>query len=471
MRDELSMPPLRKSLGNALIVAGVVFLASLFGILTRPYDFLAAFWPANALLLGVMTRYPRLASPAGWTAAVVGYFAADLITGGGFLVTLWLTVGNLTSVVTGYLLFRRRPETDLHLQSPLSVLRLFAICATASLAAAVVGSGAGPVLFEKSWVEGFWLWFATELVNSIVILPMLFTAPSFSAVRSSLIRSPAERKFPWKKAMPLLALAASVVAGSLVGGPGAIAFPIPALLWCALSYNLFTSALLTMLLCSWLMIAISAGFLHVPLMDDFMYSMTSLRLGITLLSLGPLTVASINRVQNHLLERLHDAATRDSLTRALARKAFLDRAGELLSQSVAAREPLTVLMLDIDHFKKINDRHGHAAGDKVLAAFAAAVSAALREGDVFGRLGGEEFGVVLPRTALPEALEIAGRLHRGVKTTPFPLKGGGTLPITVSIGVASQSDSAATSLEALISIADEALYQAKKSGRDQVADA
>ncbi len=163
-----------------------------------------------------------------------------------------------------------------------------------------------------------------------------------------------------------------------------------------------------------------------------------------------------------LVER--DAAT-DALTGQPNRRAL----DVLLAQQIEAANgnaglPLSVLLLDIDHFKRINDVHGHGIGDDALRAFARRVQSQLREGDVCARYGGEEFVVVLPDTPLPVALQVAERLRSAMAETPLlkaPL-----LPVTVSIGAAQFE--AGQSAAALLDLADQAAYAAKRAGRNQV---
>ena len=125
---QIKIQPLHVSVQQGVIaffVVGVMILmASLFGILTRPMGFLAAFWPANAILLGLMVCMPRLANPWGWLGALAGYLLADFSTGGEITVTFWLTFANMAGAFTGYLLYRPMSGVDRRLGRPQSVLYL-----------------------------------------------------------------------------------------------------------------------------------------------------------------------------------------------------------------------------------------------------------------------------------------------------------------------------------------------------------
>jgi diguanylate cyclase (GGDEF)-like protein/PAS domain S-box-containing protein len=164
--------------------------------------------------------------------------------------------------------------------------------------------------------------------------------------------------------------------------------------------------------------------------------------------------------------RLRELATTDSLTGLANRRRFMELAQREFTRSRRYQGPLTMLMMDIDHFKRVNDTHGHDVGDEVLRALAATSIKALREADILGRLGGEEFGVLLPETEATAAMEVAERLRRAVEAAAMAT-GGGELRITVSIGAASLSGDT-TSVEALLKRADVALYEAKQSGRNRV---
>jgi diguanylate cyclase (GGDEF)-like protein len=166
----------------------------------------------------------------------------------------------------------------------------------------------------------------------------------------------------------------------------------------------------------------------------------------------------------HALQLVEQDAVTDALTGQPNRRA-LDL---LLEQQVALAErstqPFSLLMLDIDHFKPINDRHGHGVGDAALKAFALRVRELLRAGDVCARFGGEEFVVVLPATALLAAIDIAERLRQAVADTALLVEP----PLTVTVSIGAAEFSKGLTPQQLLNMADEAVYAAKKNGRNQV---
>jgi diguanylate cyclase (GGDEF)-like protein len=167
-------------------------------------------------------------------------------------------------------------------------------------------------------------------------------------------------------------------------------------------------------------------------------------------------------------DELRVLATTDFLTGLPNRREFMGRLAEeegRLQRDISARA--AVLLLDIDHFKRINDEYGHAAGDAVLRQLANLMREGQRKIDVLGRIGGEEFAVLLPGTALGAAAVFAERLRARVEQAPMQLDDGVTLHITVSIGIASLGGKIGGGDPALIR-ADQALYCAKRGGRNRV---
>jgi diguanylate cyclase (GGDEF)-like protein len=155
------------------------------------------------------------------------------------------------------------------------------------------------------------------------------------------------------------------------------------------------------------------------------------------------------------------AAETDALTGLANRRAFFSRLDRLTAEE---RGRGALLYMDIDHFKMINDRHGHAAGDVVLAGFGALLAHEAHDGSVVARLGGEEFAVFLPATGQAAAVAFADRLRMALRQQVFRADAG-PIPVTVSIGV---SAGEATSSDALLKQADRALYRSKSDGRDRV---
>ncbi len=346
-----------------------------------------------------------------------------------------------------------------HLRRPLAVLYMFSISAIAGGSASIVGALAIAHYFGEPISRALVAWLTTELVNYVVILPVFLAMPSF-ADKERVVSATGVN--PW----PVVSLVVSCAAALLIGGPGAIAFPVPSLLWCALTYRLFAVTVLMAIACMLAQVAVASGVLHLGVDRLAEATLLSSRLGITLLALGPLTVASIDAARRTLIARLSHAVDYDFLTQCLARAAFMARASALI-EAENRKTPIFAMMLDIDRFKVINDTHGHAAGDRVLQAVARTVLTVLRADDLFGRLGGEEFAIVLARQTPANANRVAERILAAIRALKVDLENGETLSVTASIGIAARLPTG-PGLEGLLSQADRALYVAKAEGRDRI---
>lgn len=173
----------------------------------------------------------------------------------------------------------------------------------------------------------------------------------------------------------------------------------------------------------------------------------------------------------HELDRAHEiavsAARTDVLTGLNNRRAFVERAEQLFCENRLSRRPQCALVIDIDHFKQINDRHGHAVGDLVLSTVGALLRARLRHSDLCGRLGGEEFAVLLPDTGPGAAMAVGEQLRSAIAALDIEAAGGQRVRLTASLGLAAGRQ--ADDLQSLLLRADQAMYRAKADGRDQVA--
>lgn len=165
---------------------------------------------------------------------------------------------------------------------------------------------------------------------------------------------------------------------------------------------------------------------------------------------------------------LFHLSTTDSLTGAFNRRHFLAQMELELSRYLRQRVPLSILSLDIDHFKRINDTHGHAAGDLAIRAFVEAIAVQLSQADRVGRMGGEEFCVLLPATGLRDAALVAENIRRSVAALKLPVESG-PLRFTTCVGVAEVTEN--DTVDSLLRRADIALYRAKREGRNRVVTA
>ncbi|HEY1959959.1 MAG TPA: GGDEF domain-containing protein [Polyangiaceae bacterium] len=188
------------------------------------------------------------------------------------------------------------------------------------------------------------------------------------------------------------------------------------------------------------------------------------------IQLGSTTILKFtyhDKLEENFQRAMYDAALRDDLTKAFNKKYFLDRLEQEVAFARRHGSSLSLLMFDVDLFKRINDTFGHVAGDQVLARLAQVTQSTVRAEDVFGRYGGEEFAVLCRGIALGDAATMAERLRATVAGTQFVYEAG-LIPVTISIGVAAYPEVAVQNGIELIAAADEALYGAKRSGRNRV---
>lgn len=164
---------------------------------------------------------------------------------------------------------------------------------------------------------------------------------------------------------------------------------------------------------------------------------------------------------------LAEQATTDPLTRLKNRRAFFQEGRQGFALSQRSANPLSVMELDIDHFKRVNDTYGHHAGDKALIAIAKLLARMSRSVDTVARMGGEEFAIILPDTNRGGAAVLAERIRTAVAEAPFQASGR-PLSLTISIGVATFNNDPVDNIDALLKIADGRLYVAKKQGRNRI---
>ena len=177
---------------------------------------------------------------------------------------------------------------------------------------------------------------------------------------------------------------------------------------------------------------------------------------------------STNHIEMQYHEAVYSMMTRDGLTGTLNKRSFLDILGREFHRAAQRYTPLSLILFDIDHFKSVNDTHGHLAGDEVLQEIGQRIGDIVDEHDVFARYGGEEFAILLSGVEAKQAAELAERCRSAVEMTAFETSAG-PLPITISMGVADMTTLDKKVDESqLVQAADELLYSAKRGGRNRV---
>ncbi len=165
--------------------------------------------------------------------------------------------------------------------------------------------------------------------------------------------------------------------------------------------------------------------------------------------------------------QMSESALRDGLTKAFNKRYLTERLDNEFQHAMRNDAPLSLVFLDIDHFKRINDTHGHPAGDHVLVELAKLVMGALRNEDIFARYGGEEFAIVSRGVDVADAQALAERLRSTVEEHAFSFEGR-SIPVTISVGVARAPREGVATPSDLIALADETMYTAKRTGRNKV---
>ncbi|MGB3706025.1 diguanylate cyclase [Castellaniella sp.] len=455
---------------QAAWVAVAAFLLTVASLLLQPAFARVALWPANAILVGLLLRHGAPIRPLSWALMGVGLMLARLSLGAPQAVAGGLA--DLAGVGVAWLLLGRFWPLD-NLRTPRAVVRMLLAGLSAAAATVTLGLLTGfwrpPAAASLENIAGSlfgqWLGYCLFLLP-ILLLPAMALPGDDRRHRD---RGLLQHLRDWPARMPGLLLAASLALCFLLGGPGALMLPFGALLYCTHAYQQWTVAWLALLSALGVLLGFEAVWALVPggLLSLFAWSRVSLQIGVLLLMIVPLLMSSVLAARSDLIVSLNRALDHDDLTQALSRPAFTRGAQEYLQRIPPAPYGNGLMMLDIDHFKRINDQHGHAAGDNVLREFSRTIREAIRPEDLFGRLGGEEFGLMLPDCSPEDAAEIAERLRACVEKIRLYLDSDEPLRLTVSIGIVHDRQGPPAGLAKLLSHADQALYQAKSQGRNR----
>lgn len=450
------------------LFTGVILLCCLLGIATRHLTFLASFWPANSVFLGLLIRFPQTRHPISFIGAAVGYLLADALQGTPFLLNLCLNSANLVYVITTLTLYIKFNSYIRSMHQGYFYLTLFSFCCIGGLASSLFAASTLPYMNTQFSLGSFWIdfgyWFTAEIQNALLLLPAIISAPRFSEFKQQLIEFKTQTV---QESLPLFAVIFSIAVGYYDNGPGSLLYPIAALIWCALRYRHFSVAIITSISCAFVIYHVSQNYLLLyP--EQYLNNTISIRLGLIMMTIAPLTVSSINMVRSKLIQELQHTIAHDELTSSLTRRQFLQSVQLLQHQASNASQTTAFLMLDIDHFKQVNDNYGHQAGDLALQSCVQNIQALLAPNDLLGRLGGEEFAIFIADTNPEVVYQCAERIRQQVSNTPIQLDKKQQFSIQLSIGICICTPENQHSIEQLFKQADDALYQAKRQGRNQV---
>lgn len=459
----LSTPPfpLFREDSRLLNIITIVILTTLFysvGAMLRLVQELSLFWPLNGVMAGVFARYVWLNRLHYYVVCYGTMLLLDAITTEWGSVSLVINLSNMVFIVVVALCVVRDKKRPGPAPGPLNALKLFGYCLIGGFLCALLGAAGSVNITSQDFLPVFTDWFSEQFSTGVLIVPCMLT---LSWPRSLPVIN-------LRQLLPLLALVASMVASVIIGGAGSLAFPLPALIWCAIRYSLPATCLLTFVTGATESILVANSIINIavaaPLLTPEMFSA---RLGIATMAVCPVIVSTSVAAINSLMNQVSLRADYDYLTRVYSRSGLYEA---LQKRPFPADQQMVVMLLDIDYFKNINDNYGHECGDQVLAAFAHEVQQTVGEQALVARMGGEEFAVVMTTPSGQQGIVLAESVRQRIEACAFHWRNQ-SLFITVSIGVADGkiSHGQSTALfNQLLAEVDEYLYRSKKAGRNRI---
>ncbi len=461
-----------------LLTAG--YLATALGGLavSRQAGNIATLWPPNGMLVAVLL----LSAPRHWRnvliAGACGSLLANLFNGNTVLPAVSITIANLVEAVIAAMIIRHQTGRRVLFQHSSDVVVLITASITAALAAGLVSATSAKLLMNAPFTTIFIKWVLGDVLGLLVVMPIAVIAHDLMTHGPDVIM----RQRPRGEAAAILAVVFGVSLAVFSPNVPPVQFLVmPTVLFASFRLGPLGAALSTVIVAVvgslGTVIAAKAGALP-P--DEITLRVFNFQLNLAVLFLTALPIGSA-MAQRHQLERdltdekeradrfaseMASLANIDDLTGLATRRFFLDQLDLMAATARRLKQPLTLAMIDIDHFKPINDRFGHAVGDAVLVAIGASCRSAVRGDDVIGRLGGEEFAMLMPVTDQETAFRIVDRLRESVAEISIPTSDGRAVSVTISIGIAMFADQ--QQIDRLLLDADRALYLAKERGRNRI---
>lgn len=454
----------RPAFFDGLLLGVAVALLTLLGGQLRLPGELPPLWPVAPLLVGVMLRYPLLSHGWAWLGAWAGMAGAQYLAGTAVSTACWLAVATVLSSGLCYITMTQLSPHSAGLRTPASVLHLLLACLVAAVADGLLYAQVAPALALGLPPRNMLHWFGTSLVNYMAFLPMVLTVPTRRRQPSYAEEVRSGPKLDVRLVLPMLGLALCATAVWAVQSKAAPALTLPALLWCALAYPLWASALLIGGVGMLFFLGHLLGFLHLAAPAAQTGQAWIDALALAALMLAPLMAASIMASHRELEQRLRVMADFDPLTHLPVRNAFFQWGHKLLQHRYLQRLPVGVVLLDVDQLQAINDTYGHAAGDKVLTTLGRLLHGCVRRQDCLGRLGGEEFGIIVCNQTVQDVQQLVERICQDFAQHPIVLDHGETVRCSITAGGVC-AELAPLSLAGLLSQAEQALRIAKRRGK------
>jgi len=471
-------PSLPKTLVLMTVVALGYLASAMIGLtISRQAGNIATLWPPNGMLVAALL----LSSRGRWSeivaAGAIGSIVANILNGNGLLAASSITLANLVEAYIAAAIIRRQTADHVLFQRSSDVVVLIVASITAALTAGVLSAASAHLLAGAPFLTILIKWVLGDVLGLLVVMPiavltydLITRGPDLMLARST-------------------QLEAGLILAGVLGVSVAVFIPtvppvqflvMPTVLLASFRLGPLGAALSTVIVAVvgsiGTVLAARAG-AGTP--DQVTVSVFNFQLNLATLFLTALPIGSAMAQRSQLERDLTDEKERadrfaremallvnvDALTGLATRRAFLEQLDAMAATAQRVKQPLTLAMIDIDHFKPINDQYGHAVGDAMLMAIGAACRTAVRSNDVIGRLGGEEFAMLMPLTDQETAFRIVDRLREAVAAISIPTGDGTAVSVTISIGMAMFGGQ---QIDRLLLDADRALYSAKKTGRNRV---
>jgi diguanylate cyclase (GGDEF)-like protein len=415
-----------------------------------------AVWPPAGIALGALL----VLGYRMWPAIALGAFVANVTTAGSLATSLGISVGNTAEALAGTWLVNRFANGRHAMERPKDILMFALLAAGASTiisaSVGVTSLSLGGFLEAGTYREVGLTWWLGDLVGDVLVAPLILVWSTEATLHWT----------PAQVAEAALLLLAVVVGGQAMFGGLLPPYPItflypPLLLWPAFRFGLRESATVSVILGAIAVAGTLRGFGSFA-RESPNESLLLLQCFMGVSALTAVAVAALVAERKQLEARLSHLADHDSLTEVLSRRRFQEKLEQQLAQARRYATTGALLFLDLDDFKSINDRLGHATGDQVLRSVATRLRGRLRDSDVVGRLGGDEFVVLLPLADGAQAEAVAAQLLRAIGSRHM-LIDGNLVDTTASIGIA-LIPGHGTHVDELMAHADAAMFQAKSAG-------